>query len=89
MCLGIPGQVVRVLDGNEGMLALVDVLGAQRPINLGMLEDISVEAGEWVLIHMGFALERIDADGAKKAMTGLEMMGQAREPDDLSETSRA
>ena len=38
---------------------------------------------------MGFALERIDAVGAEKAMTGLEMMGQAREPDDLSESSRA
>ena len=80
MCLGIPGQVVRVLDGNEGMLALVDVLGAERPINLGMLEDLAVEPGEWVLIHMGFALERIDAAGAEKAMTGLELMGQAREP---------
>ncbi len=79
MCLGIPGQVVRVLDGNEGMLALVDVLGAQRPINLGMLEDLAVEPGEWVLIHMGFALERIDAAGAEKAMSGLEMMGQARQ----------
>ena len=79
MCLGIPGQVVRVLDGNEGMLALVDVLGAERPINLGMLEDLAVEPGEWVLIHMGFALERIDAAGAEKAMTGLELMGQARE----------
>ena len=69
-----------MLDGNEGMLALVDVLGAQRPINLGMLEDLAVEPGEWVLIHMGFALERIDEAGAEKAMSGLEMMGRAREP---------
>jgi hydrogenase expression/formation protein HypC len=83
MCLGIPGQVVKVLDGNEGMLALVDVLGAQRPINLGMLEDIAVEPGEWVLIHMGFALERIDEAGAEKAMSGLEMMGQARDDETL------
>ena len=44
------------------MLALVDVLGAERPINLGMLEDAAVAPGEWVLIHMGFALERIDED---------------------------
>ncbi|HWM74813.1 MAG TPA: HypC/HybG/HupF family hydrogenase formation chaperone [Nocardioides sp.] len=79
MCLGIPGRVVEVLDGNAGMLALVDVLGAQRPINLGMLEDMSVEPGEWVLIHMGFALERIDEAGAEKAMSGLEMMGRERE----------
>ncbi len=80
MCLGIPGQVVRVLEGNGGMLALVDVLGAQRPINLGMLEDISVEPGQWILIHMGFAMELIDETAADKAMSGLEMMGRERDP---------
>ncbi len=83
MCLGIPGRVVEVLDGNVGMLALVDVLGAERPINLGMLEDMAVEPGEWVLIHMGFALERIDEIGAEKAMSGLEMMGRERESQGL------
>lgn len=77
MCLGIPGQVVKVLEGNAGMLALVDVLGAERPINLGMLEDIRVEPGQWVLIHMGFALEVIDETKADEARSGLEMMGQA------------
>lgn len=82
MCLGIPGQVVEVMEGNGGMLALVDVLGARRPINLGMLEEMDVVPGEWVLIHMGFALERIDEAKAESAMAGLEMMGQAREPQD-------
>lgn len=75
MCLGIPGQVVRILPGNAGQLALVDVLGAQRPINLGMLEDQHLVGGDWVLIHMGFALERIDQAGAAKALSGLQMMG--------------
>lgn len=79
MCLGIPGQVVHIMEGNAGMLAMVDVLGAQRPINLGMLEDMELEPGQWVLIHMGFALERIDEAAAEKAMSGLEMMGQARD----------
>ncbi|MFC7488526.1 HypC/HybG/HupF family hydrogenase formation chaperone [Knoellia sp. CPCC 206453] len=79
MCLGIPGQVVRVLEGNAGMLALVDVLGAQRPVNLGMLEDMAVEPGQWVLIHMGFVVERVDEAVAEKAMTALEMMGRARD----------
>ncbi len=79
MCLGIPGRVVRVLEGNAGMLALVDVLGAERPVNLGMLEDMAVEPGEWVLIHMGFVVERVDEVAAEKAMTGLEMMGRARD----------
>lgn len=89
MCLGIPGQVVRVLDGNAGMLALVDVLGAERPINLGMLEDMAVEPGQWVLIHMGFALERVDHAQAEAAMTGLEMMGRARETGDEAEARGA
>ncbi|MEP6815534.1 MAG: HypC/HybG/HupF family hydrogenase formation chaperone [Marmoricola sp.] len=83
MCLGIPGRVVEVLDGNAGMLALVDVLGAERPINLGMLEDMSVEPGQWVLIHMGFALERVDEAKAEAAMSGLEMMGQPRASETL------
>ena len=82
MCLGIPGQVVRVLEGNAGMLALVDVLGAQRPVNLGMLEEMDVQPGEWVLIHMGFAVERIDESRAGTAMSGLEMMGRERDPDE-------
>ena len=89
MCLGFPGQVVRVLDGNAGMLALVDVLGAERPINLGMLEDMSVEPGEWVLIHMGFALERVDEAQAEEAMAGLELMGRERRPADGSVVGRA
>ena len=82
MCLGIPGRVVRVLDGHGGLLALVDVLGAERPVNLGMLEDLAVEPGEWVLIHMGFAVERIDEARAAQAMSGLELMGRSRAPDD-------
>jgi hydrogenase expression/formation protein HypC len=84
MCLGIPGRVVEVLPGNAGMLALVDVLGAQRPVNLGMLEDLTVEPGEWVLIHMGFAVERVDAARATEAMAGLEMLGRGRDPDDAT-----
>jgi hydrogenase expression/formation protein HypC len=83
MCLGIPGRVVQVLEGNGGMLALVDVLGAERPVNLGMLEDMVVEPGQWVLIHMGFALERVDEAAAERAMSGLEMMGRERDPDEL------
>jgi hydrogenase expression/formation protein HypC len=75
MCLGIPGQVVRILEGNAGQLALVDVLGAQRPINLGMLEDQQLAPGDWILIHMGFALERIDDAGARRALSGLQLMG--------------
>ncbi len=79
MCLGIPGRVVQVLPGNADQLALVDVLGAQRPINLGMLDDPPVQPGEWLLIHMGFALERIDEAGAAAALTGLQLVGRPLE----------
>lgn len=84
MCLGIPGRVIELLEGYGDQLALVDVSGAQRKINVGLLDpdDGPLEAGDWIIIHMGFALERVDADEAERAMSGLELMGQSRELDD-------
>jgi hydrogenase assembly chaperone HypC/HupF len=81
MCLGIPGQVVELVEGYGGELALVDVQGARRRINLGMLDrdEQRLSPGEWILIHMGFAMERIDEKSAREALAGLELMGQARE----------
>lgn len=81
MCLGIPGQVVEQVDGYGGMLALVDVQGARRRVNLGMLaeSEANVAAGDWVLIHMGFAVERIDASRAERALDGLRLMGSGSE----------
>jgi hydrogenase assembly chaperone HypC/HupF len=78
MCLGIPGQVVEVLAEYDDQLALVDVQGAQRRINLAMLDsdEETVSPGDWILIHMGFALERIDEAAANEALAGLEMMGR-------------
>jgi hydrogenase expression/formation protein HypC len=81
MCLGIPGQVVAMVEGYGNQLALVDVVGAQRQINIGMLEDQELAPGDWIVIHMGFAMERIDAAGAAAALAGLEMMGRARADD--------
>jgi hydrogenase expression/formation protein HypC len=83
MCLGIPGRVVEIMAGNAGQLAMVDVLGVQRPINLGMLEDPDLSPGSWILIHMGFALEQIDEAGAQKALSGLRMMGNPGENQQL------
>lgn len=79
MCLGIPGRVVERVEGYGGQLALVDIEGAQRKINIGMLEEQDLDPGDWVLIHMGFAVERVDAAGAEKAMAGLELMGRPRD----------
>ena len=60
MCLGIPGRVVEVLDGYHGQIALVDVSGESRKVYIGMLEDESIASGDWVIIHMGFAVEKTD-----------------------------
>jgi hydrogenase expression/formation protein HypC len=81
MCLGIPGQVIEMVQGYGGQLALVDVSGAARRVNVGMLEldQQDLAPGDWVLIHMGFAVERVDAAGAAQAMQGLELMGRPRD----------
>jgi hydrogenase expression/formation protein HypC len=81
MCLGIPGQLVRVLDGYDGQLALVDVAGMQRKVNVGMLPEETFVPGDWVIIHMGFVVEKTDRTGAEQAMTGLELMGRGRDDD--------
>ena len=59
MCLGIPGEVVELLDSNRH-LAKVDVAGVRRNINIDLLEDENVVPGDWVLIHVGFAMAKID-----------------------------
>jgi len=76
MCLGIPGQVVELVDDNDH-LAKVDVAGVRRMINIGLLEDEDVSIGDWVLIHVGFAMSKIDEAEASRAMEGLQLMGQA------------
>jgi hydrogenase expression/formation protein HypC len=78
MCLGIPGQVVRMLDGYNDQVALVDVVGEHRKVNVGMLPEETFEPGDWVIIHMGFVVEKTDKAGAEEAMAGLELMGRGR-----------
>ncbi|BCJ45916.1 carbamoyltransferase [Actinoplanes ianthinogenes] len=78
MCLGIPGRVLSVLPGNAGQLALVDVVGAERQVNIGML-DAPPAPDDWVLIHLGFAVEIIDAERAARALGALELIGRPRD----------
>ncbi|MEP6852923.1 MAG: HypC/HybG/HupF family hydrogenase formation chaperone [bacterium] len=80
MCLGIPGRVVELVEGCAGQLALVDVLGTARQINVGMLEE-PVSPGDWIVIHMGFAMSVVDEAEAEQAMSGLEMMGRPADAD--------
>ncbi|MBV9196549.1 MAG: HypC/HybG/HupF family hydrogenase formation chaperone [Solirubrobacterales bacterium] len=80
MCLAIPGQVVELVD-HGGHIAKVDVVGVRRNVNVGLLadEDGGVRLGDWVLIHVGFAISRIDEDEARATRELLEQMGQEYE----------
>ena len=77
MCLAIPGQLVEFLPGNNDQLALVDVVGVKRRINIGLLDDLELEIGDYVLIHVGFAMSKVDEAEAAEALAMLELMGQA------------
>lgn len=73
MCLSTPGRITG-LDQTTGQLARADVLGAERTINVGLLADESLAVGDWVIVHLGFAIEVIDADEAAAVQRGLELV---------------
>jgi hydrogenase expression/formation protein HypC len=77
VCLAIPGQIVDVVD-KANRLADVDVAGVRRTINIGLLDDDGqgVGPGEWVLIHVGFAMSRVDEEEAIATRRQLERMGE-------------
>jgi hydrogenase expression/formation protein HypC len=72
MCLAIPGKVIEVVD-EANRLAVVDVVGVQRTVNVGLLD--GVEPDDWVLIHVGFALSKVDQDEAQATLKLLQGMG--------------
>lgn len=76
MCLAIPGQVVEMVDPTN-RIARVEVAGVRRNVNVGLLdgEATPVAPGDWVLIHVGFAMSRIDEDEAMGTLKLLEEMG--------------
>jgi hydrogenase expression/formation protein HypC len=77
MCLAIPGRVVGFLPGTENQLALVDVVGREQQVNVGMLDEGTLEVGDYVLIHMGFAMSRVEESQAMEALSMLEMLGDS------------
>jgi hydrogenase expression/formation protein HypC len=81
MCLGIPGQIVEVTDVAR-KLALVDVAGVRRVINVACVARDEAEllscVGAWVLVHVGFAMARIDAIEAEKTLQLLAELGEAQ-----------
>ena len=77
MCLAIPGQIVAI--GPEPHLAVVEVSKVRRKINVDLLKDEPLAAGDWVLIHVGFAMTRISEDAARDQLRMLAMLGEDRQ----------
>ncbi|MBA2361263.1 MAG: HypC/HybG/HupF family hydrogenase formation chaperone [Actinobacteria bacterium] len=80
MCLGIPGQIVEFVEPTHH-LAKVDVSGVRRNVNVGLLAEgpDKVDVGDWVLIHVGFALSKIDEEEARATRQFLETLGDPYE----------
>jgi hydrogenase expression/formation protein HypC len=76
VCLAIPGQVIEFVD-EDNRLAKVDVAGVRRTVNVGLLDadDGGARPGDWVLIHVGFALSKVDEDEAHATLELLRAMG--------------
>ena len=85
MCLGLPGRVIEITDRAAG-LARVDLSGVRREISVALVDepDAPLRVGEWVLVHVGFALSRIDEDDAQATLALLyEAAELQRELDEL------
>lgn len=82
MCLGIPGQIIEITDEDD-LMAKVDVGGVKRPVNIACIIDeahpVSSCVGDWVLVHVGFAMSRIDEEEAHKTLALLTELGEAQE----------
>ena len=76
MCLAIPGQIIEVVD-EQNRIAKVDVAGVKRNVNIGLLDvdGRGVDTGDWVLIHVGFAISQVDEEEARATRDLLERMG--------------
>jgi hydrogenase expression/formation protein HypC len=88
VCLAIPGQIMEMVD-DERRLARVDVAGVRRNVNVGLLdEEGGVGPGDWVLIHVGFAISQVDEGEARATRELLERMGEdyERELQELRES---
>ena len=75
MCLGIPGRIIDIVD-DANSIAKVDVNGVRRNINVALVRPEGIGPGDWVLIHVGFAMSKIDEREAQETMQALRLMGQ-------------
>lgn len=76
MCLAIPGKIIEISPDNPDS-ALVDVVSVRRRVDLGLLQDDRPRPGDWVLIHVGFAMSKISEEDANDQMQTLRMLGEA------------
>jgi hydrogenase expression/formation protein HypC len=76
MCLAIPAQISQLLD-EPSKLAIVDILGVRRKVSLELLADDQPQSGDWVLIHVGFAMSKISARQANEQLQMLTELGEA------------
>jgi len=76
VCLAIPGKIVE-LDATSANQAVVDVVGVRRKVDLGLLQDESIQPGDWVLIHVGFAMSKISEADAAEQMRILAILGES------------
>jgi hydrogenase expression/formation protein HypC len=74
MCLAIPGQIIEL--GSEPHLATVEVSAVRRKVNIDLLRDEPLSVGDWVLIHVGFAMSRISGEQADEQLRLLRMLGE-------------
>jgi hydrogenase expression/formation protein HypC len=75
MCLAIPGRIVELIT-DPVPLGLVEVTGVRRRVDLGLLQDDMPKVGDWVLIHVGFAMSRISEEQATEQMRMIAMLGE-------------
>ena len=76
MCLAIPGKIIEIASDNPES-ALIDVVGVRRRVDLGLLQDDPPVPGDWVLIHVGFAMSKISEQDAIEQMETLKMLGES------------
>jgi hydrogenase expression/formation protein HypC len=78
MCLAIPGRIAE-FSTEQPLLAKVDVAGVKRNINIGLLADEPLEVGDWVLIHVGFAMSKVGEEQAREQLQLLAALGEDRQ----------
>jgi hydrogenase expression/formation protein HypC len=86
VCLGIPAQIVEEID-REGGIVKAEISGVRRNVSIALCPEAT--AGDWVLVHVGFALSKIDEQEARRTLELLEQMGEAYEQElrELRETA--